>query len=60
MAQNFTKSDEALNASAEGMLIIKQFLDDNYLFRRNLLNGKVEFLTRMCITAISSTIWQYL
>ncbi len=33
MAQNFTKSNEAMNASAEGMLIIKQFLDDNYIFQ---------------------------
>ncbi len=44
MEQNCTIDEEALNASAEGMLIIKQFLDDNYLFRRNALNGKVEFL----------------
>ncbi len=27
----------------ESMLIIEQFLNDNYLFRRNVLNGKVEF-----------------
>ncbi len=46
MAETFTKNDEALNASAEGMLIIKQFLSDNYLFRRNVLSGKVEFLTK--------------
>ena len=29
----------------ESMLIIEQFLNDNYLFRRNVLNGKVEFKT---------------
>ena len=27
----------------ESVLIIEQFLNDNYLFRRNVLNGKVEF-----------------
>ena len=26
----------------ESMLIIEQFLNDNYLFRRNVLSGKVE------------------
>ncbi len=34
---------EALCASAEEMLVIEQFLNENYLFRRNVLNGKVEF-----------------
>ena len=37
---------EALNASAEGALIIELYLQENYLFRRNQLNGKVEFLTK--------------
>ncbi len=37
------QNDEALCASAEEMLIIEQFLNENYLFRRNVLNGKVEF-----------------
>jgi len=37
---------EALNASTEGALIIEQYLQENYLFRRNQLNGKVEFLTK--------------
>ena len=35
---------EALGASLEGMLEAELFLKENYLFRRNLLNGKVEFL----------------
>ena len=34
---------EAKSASLEGMLMVEQFLHDNYLFRRNLLSGKVEF-----------------
>ena len=32
-----------LSAHNESVLIIEQFLTDNYLFRRNVLNGKVEF-----------------
>lgn len=34
---------EALGASQDGMLAVQQFLQDNYHFRRNVLNGKVEF-----------------
>ena len=34
---------ETLGASLEGMLVIEQFLMANYRFRRNILNGKVEF-----------------
>ena len=30
----------------ESVLIIEQFLNDNYLFRRNVLSGKVEFKSR--------------
>ena len=36
----------AMNASLETTLVIEQFLNDNYLFRRNVLNGKVEFSTK--------------
>ncbi len=36
-------SGEALCASAEEMLMIEQFLNESYLFRKNVLNGKVEF-----------------
>ena len=32
-----------LGASQEGTLVIEQFLMANYRFRRNILNGKVEF-----------------
>jgi predicted P-loop ATPase len=34
---------EAMNASVEGMLSVELFLSENYCFRRNVLNGKVEF-----------------
>ena len=32
-----------MNASLEGLLAAEQFLNDHYLFRRNVLSGKVEF-----------------
>ncbi len=35
-----------LCVSAEETLVIEQFLSDNYLFRRNVLNGKVEFAVK--------------
>ena len=34
---------EALDASQMGTLVIEQFLLENYRFRQNILNGKVEF-----------------
>ncbi|MBO4892481.1 MAG: helicase [Prevotella sp.] len=36
---------EAVAASQVGALVIELFLNDNYRFRRNVLNGKVEFMT---------------
>ena len=38
-----TTTGEALAASQEVTLVIEQFLNENYRFRRNVLNGKVEF-----------------
>ena len=32
-----------LSAQTGNVLIVEQFLTDNYLFRRNVLSGKVEF-----------------
>ena len=43
MSKDLTIQGEALGASRETTLAIEQFLNDNYLFRRNVLNGKVEF-----------------
>ena len=40
-----------LSAHNESVLIIEQFLTDNYLFRRNVLNGKVEFKCRAELSA---------
>ena len=36
----------AMNASLETTLAIELFLNDNYLFRHNVLNGKVEFAVK--------------
>ena len=37
---------EAVPASQEGMLDVELFLQENYLFRNNVLNGKVEFVNK--------------
>lgn len=37
---------QTINAQTENMLVVEQFLSDNYLFRCNELNGKVEFKAR--------------
>lgn len=44
MQQKSVMNGEALDASLESTLAIEQFLNDNYRFRRNKLNGKVEFV----------------
>ena len=38
-----SRRGQTLNAHTESVLLIEQYLSDNYLFRRNELNGKVEF-----------------
>ena len=45
MSQKLTISGEALTPSLEAALEAELFLQDNYLFRRNVLNGKLEFAT---------------
>ncbi len=37
---------EAIPASQEGMLDVELFLQENYLFRNNVLNGKMEFVNK--------------
>ena len=44
MNEQMNVNGEAVQASTEGMLACESFLHENYLFRRNVLNGKVEFL----------------
>ena len=46
MSKELLVNGEAMNASLEGMLVVEQFLVENYLFRRNILNGKTEFATQ--------------
>ena len=42
-------TEETSNASQEGELAIELFLMSNYRFRRNILNGKVEYLTKSTV-----------
>ena len=45
MEKELTKQLEAVQASQVGLLAVEQFLQNHYLFRRNVLNGKIEFAT---------------
>ena len=51
MNQNVKVCGQTLNAQTESMLVVEQFLTEHYLFRRNILNGKVEFKTKSDDTA---------
>ena len=44
--ESFLINGEALGASKLGLLAVELFLSDNYNFRRNVLNGKLEFAVR--------------
>ena len=46
MEQNLLINGETLGASQEGMLAIELYLITHYLFRRNVLNSKVEFAVK--------------
>lgn len=46
MKKNLTIQGEALGASELGALEAELFLKENYLLRRNVLNGKVEFANK--------------
>ena len=43
MEKNVLSNEVAMNAASDTMLAIELFLNENYRFRRNILNGKVEF-----------------
>jgi len=45
MSKKLMINGEAVAASQEGALVVELFLNEKYRFRRNLLNGKVEFMT---------------
>ena len=46
MDKNLLINGETLGASQEGMLATELYLITHYLFRRNVLNGKVEFAVK--------------
>ena len=50
MTEKLVANGEAPSASQEGMLACELFLQERYLFRRNVLNGKVEFVTKSAAT----------
>ena len=52
--KNDVMNNEAVMASQTGMLVVESFLHENYLFRRNALNGKVEFVTKSAVDDIPS------
>ena len=45
MKKDLVLNGEALKASQKNALEVELFLQENYLFRRNVLSGKVEFAT---------------
>ena len=46
MKNNFLINGETLGASQEGMLASELYLISHYLFRRNVLSGKVEYAVK--------------
>ena len=48
---SFVAIGQPQNVQTANVLVIEQFLTDNYLFRRNVLNGKVEFAVRSAPSA---------
>ncbi len=46
MNENLLTKGETVQVSQVEILVVKEFLTGNYLFRRNILNGKVEFADR--------------
>ena len=55
-----TINGESLGASLQNSLAVEQFLSDNYQFRRNILNGKVEYLTINAEQSDSQPVWRTL
>ena len=45
MKKELSNQIEAVQASNGGLLAVEQFLQNHYLFRRNVLSGKMEFAT---------------
>ena len=47
MKKELQIKEDAMIASQQGMLEVELFLNENYLFRRNVLRGKVEFKNKV-------------
>jgi predicted P-loop ATPase len=58
--KKMTINGETLGASQQNSLAVEQFLSDNYLFRRNVLNGKVEYRTISTEQADNQPDWRTL
>ncbi len=50
-AKSLVVVEQPQNVQTESVLIIEQFLNDNYRLRRNVLSGKVEFKSRAELSA---------
>ncbi len=57
---NITINGESLGASLQNSLAVEQFLSDNYQFRRNVLNGKVEYRTISAEQTDYQQVWRAL
>lgn len=55
-----TINGESLGASLQNSLAVEQFLTDNYQFRRNILNGKVEYLISKPEQSDNQSVWRTL
>ena len=55
-----TINGESLGASLQNSLAVEQFLSDNYQFRRNVLNGKVEYSAVSAEQTDSQPVWRTL
>ena len=51
---------ETIAASQESTLVIEQYLSENYLFRRNMLNRKVEFVDLRKTNLNGQPVWKTL
>jgi predicted P-loop ATPase len=58
--EKMTINGESLGASLQNSLAVEQFLSDNYQFRRNVLNGKVEYSAVSAEQTDSQPVWRTL
>jgi predicted P-loop ATPase len=56
--KKMTINGESLGGSQQGCLAVAQFLKDNYQFRRNVLNGKVEYVILNPEQADNQHVWR--